>query len=131
MTVFLYKKLILYIKDNIHEGGHTHRRRGYHSAGILDFCAFKQKMFYLTNQLFKLNFDCTIVFLRTRSSKLHHIWLCLDNIFLKYFYLIRNNFYPWNILFYFEIFLFDSGIFLSCFGTFYLILKQFASLEHF
>jgi len=63
-------------------------------------------MLYFTNRLSKLNFNCTIGFLTTRSSKLDHIWLYLDDIFLKHFYLFRNIFYPgdifilfWNILF--------------------------------
>ena len=40
----------------------------------------------------KLNFDCTIVFLVSRSSKQDHTWLCLHDIYQKYF-LIWNNYF--------------------------------------
>ena len=85
---------------------------------VLIYVHPKLKILYFTNQLSKLNFDYTVMFLTTRSSKLDHTRLYLDDIFLKkYFYLF------WNI-FYF-------GIILSCFGIFYLVLEQFAFLEYF
>ena len=69
----------------------------------------KLKILYFTNQLSKLNFDYTVMFLTTRSSKLDHTWLYLDDIFKKIFLFVLEHFLFWDNFIMFWNILFDSG----------------------
>ena len=97
-----------------------------------------KKIFYLTNGLSKLYFDCIVVFFYDEIFKTRPHLIYFDDIFSKTFLFVSKKNSILRIIFIlFRNILFSSGtisifeIFLFCFGTFYFVLEQFASLEHF